>query len=92
MALVGVGTTGTGEGRGRGMGGIVPSGGNRYSHPVNPACYTGEHSYTQAAPAHTHTQRNNDRREKGMWTGVWYQRKRNSKTASWGSHTDTVRS
>lgn len=42
MALVGVGTAGMGEGRG--MVDIVPSGGDRCFHPVNPACNTGEHS------------------------------------------------
>lgn len=63
-ALVGVGTAGMGEGRW--VGGSVPSGGDQCSHPVNPACNTGEHSQqTGSHSTHRYTETQRQRGAKG---------------------------
>lgn len=91
MALVGVGTAGVGEGRG--WGGIVQSGGDRCSHPVNPACNTGERSqHTQAAAAHTDTQTGKDRGEQRDVDRSLGAAEEDHHTPPWGSHMDTVNS
>lgn len=89
MALVGVGTAGMGE---RGVvGGTVPSGGDRCSHPVNPACNTGEH-YQHTGSHSTQTQRDKDRGEQRDVDWGLGPAQEDHQTPPWGSYTDTVNS
>ncbi|KAK5885826.1 hypothetical protein CesoFtcFv8_016923 [Champsocephalus esox] len=82
MAQVGVGTAGVGERRG--VGDIVPSGVDQWSHPVNPACNTGECSQHPASIRRR--QRPAEQRDVDWSLGP---RQEEHQTPPWGSQTDT---
>lgn len=77
---------------GRREGCIVPSGGNRCSHPVNPACNKGEHSkHTGSHNTNRHTERQRQRGTEGCGLECGPAQE-DHQTPPWGSHKAAVNS